>query len=245
MPAPTVVCIPTYNERDNAPKICREILAMRLDADVVFLDDNSPDGTGAALDEIAATEPRLRVIHRAGKLGIGSAHLEFAAWAYDKGYRRLLTMDSDFTHQPRSIPDFLAAAENADVVVGSRYLRADSLDDWNVYRWLLTRVAHLLTVVFLGMPYDATGAFRLYRLDRLPRALFGLIRSKDYSFFYESLYIVHANGFKIVEVPITLPIRTFGTSKMELADIVKGVTRLFRLWSERMRDPKRFLIPKA
>lgn len=240
----TLIFIPTYNERENAEKILGELLALGLDADYLFLDDNSPDGTGKRLDELAKANPRLRVIHRAGKLGVGSAHIEGIRWAYERGYDRLLTMDCDGTHPPRFVPDFLAAGEDADVVVGSRYMRSDSLDDWNLYRWFLTNVGHRLTRTFLGMPYDATGAFRLYRLDRVPRRLFSLIQSAGYSFFFESLYVLHRNGLKIREVPITLPMRTMGYSKMAARDVLASVGRLVHVYLAQRWDPERFVAPE-
>ncbi len=243
--AKTLIFIPTYNERENAEKICAELLALPLDADLLFLDDNSPDGTGTRLDELAAKEPRLKVIHRAGKLGVGSAHLEGIRYAYERGYETLVTMDCDFTHPPKFIPDFIAAAKDSDVVVGSRYMRPDSLDDWNLYRWMMTRLGHILTRTFLGMTYDATGAFRLYRLDRVPRRLFALVQSAGYSFFFESLYILHRNGMRIVEIPITLPFRTFGTSKMRTPEVVNSVGRLVYLYLCQRLDPERFLAPEV
>jgi len=118
----TLIFIPTYNERDNAPRICREIFNLGLGADVLFVDDASPDGTGEALEEMKPRFPRLIVHHRSGKLGIGSAHADAIQWAYDQGYQILVTMDCDFTHLPEDIPKMIAAAESHDVAVGSRFM---------------------------------------------------------------------------------------------------------------------------
>ncbi|MDB4915677.1 MAG: methyltransferase protein [Gemmatimonadetes bacterium] len=230
----TLVMVPTYNERDNAPRMVEAIMALGLDADVLFIDDNSPDGTGALLDELSARHPRLSVRHRSGKNGIGSAHLDGIAAAYEGGYQRLVTLDCDFSHSPEDIPDFLRESETADVVVGSRWTTMHSLPGWNFYRRMMTGMGHVLTRMVLGIPYDATGAFRAYRLDRIPAETFSLVQSRSYSFFFESLFILHKNAFHIREIPIVLPARTYGHSKMTLdaalqsVRIMLGVSRTYR-----------------
>jgi dolichol-phosphate mannosyltransferase len=226
----TLIFIPTYNEAENIERIYAEISALGLDHDFLFLDDNSPDGSGRIIDEIAARDPRVYTLHRSGKLGIGSAHVDGINWAYDRGYQQLLTMDCDFTHSPGRIADFMAVAGEYDVVIGSRYLRKDSLRTWNAMRKALTRVGHMLTTTLLRMPYDATGAFRLYRLDRIPRGVFDLVYSRSYSFFFESLYVLWLNGLRIQEVPLDLPARTYGHSKMAWKDALWSASLLLYLF---------------
>jgi dolichol-phosphate mannosyltransferase len=240
----TLVFIPTYNERDNAPRICAEIHALGLDADLMFIDDGSPDGTGKLLDELKPKFPRLMVRHRAGRLGIGSAHREAIEWAYEQGYERMVTMDCDFTHAPSDIPVLLAAADKNDLAVGSRWLRRDSLPGWNLFRRLMTAGGHLLTQRVLGVPQDASGAFRCYRLDRIPRALFQLVKSRGYAFFYESLFIFNRNRFAITEVPIVLPARTYGHSKMSMPAALKSALHVFELWLANLRRPEQFLVAR-
>ena len=241
----TLVVVPTFNERDNAPRMVDAIRALDLDADVLFVDDNSPDGTGALLDAMCADYPRLSVRHRAGKEGIGSAHLDGIAAAYAGGYERLVTLDCDFSHSPEDIPDFLRAADDADVVVGSRWTSAKSLPGWNLFRRMMTGIGHVLTRSVLGMPYDATGAFRAYRLDRIPQRVFSLVQSRSYSFFFESLFILNKNGLRIREIPIVLPARTYGHSKMTLraasdsVRIMLGIARRYR------RNPSDFHLAPA
>lgn len=235
-----LIFIPTYNEKDNVERILSEIVALNLGADVLFLDDNSPDGTGELLDRMALGNPAVRIIHRSRKSGIGSAHQEGIRRAYDSGRSVLITMDCDFTHPTKYLPDFLARAEMGDVAVGTRFQRSDSLADWDPVRLVLTHMAHHLTKVLLDMPYDATGAFRLYRLDRIPREIWPLVRSVGYSFFIESLFVLHSNRFPIVEVPITLPARTKGHSKMTVQDAFRTAGRLWELHQEAKRDPRRF-----
>jgi dolichol-phosphate mannosyltransferase len=238
--AKTLIFIPTYNEAENVGPMCMELLAQKLDADILFVDDSSPDGTGAVLDKLAAEHPRVRVNHRSGKAGIGSAHQFGIGYAYDHGYTRLVTMDCDFTHSPADIKRLLEASEHADWVVGSRFLSENSLPGWSPVRKALTHLGHFATDKVLGFKNDATGAFRVYRLDRVPRALFGLVGENGYAFFYKSLFIAHENGCKIVDVPIVLPARTVGHSKMDMTEIKRSLTQLGTLYFERSIRPSQF-----
>ncbi len=241
----TLVFIPTYNEHGNVANICEQILALETGADVLFLDDNSPDGTGDVLDQLAGKHPKVFVIHRSGKLGIGSAHLDGINWAYDREYERLITMDCDFTHSPADIVKMTEMASNYDVVVGSRFLEKDSLPGWSMLRRLLTFLGHMLTICLLRMPFDASGAFRVYDLKRIPRRLFALNLPRGYAFFFESLFVLVQNEFSIHQVPITLPARTKGTSKMSLREMWRGVSRLFMVFCLSVLQPSRFKLPPS
>lgn len=239
-----LVMIPTYNESENVKKMCHDIYMTGIPADVLFIDDNSPDGTGAILDELAKSIPRVSVNHRKGKLGIGSAHLDGIAWVYSQGYSHLVTMDCDFTHSPENIKDLLTWADEYDVVVGSRHILEDSLNGWNLWRKCITRTGHLLTTVLLKMPYDATGAFRLYRLDRIPPEIFKRATSRGYSFFIESLTILNLNGFRIKEIPIALPPRTYGHSKLRFRDMIQWlIFMLVMAWNIRFNRDKYLVYP--
>lgn len=240
MPNELLIFIPTYNEKENVGPILEQILALGLQADILFVDDNSPDGTGRLLDEISARHRNVFVKHRVGKLGIGSAHVFGITWAYDHGYRQLLTMDCDFTHSPDYIRDFTARANEADIVVGSRYMQQKSLSTWNAYRRLLTRLGHYATSGFLGMRYDATGAFRLYRLDRIPRYFLDAVHSQGYSFFFESLYVLHLNGYRIIEIPTHLPARVYGHSKMRMTDAFQSLWHLLHTYLTTILNRERF-----
>ena len=240
-----LLMVPTYNERDNVVTLCERLADLRVPLDILFIDDNSPDGTGAVLDELATRSGAMTILHRPGKLGIGTAHQAGIAWAYRHGYRVLITMDADFSHDPAYVPAFLAAAGDVDVVVGSRHLQSNSLREWNLVRKTLTKVGYLLTRLLLGMPYDATGAFRLYRLDRIQPALFELVASQGYSFFFESLYQLHRHGYRIREIPIILPARTYGQSKMRLTDALHSVRRLTEIMARRRDARARGLHPLA
>jgi dolichol-phosphate mannosyltransferase len=225
--------------------MCERLLKLELGVDILFMDDASPDGTGAVLDALARKHPAVSVIHRPAKLGIGSAHLAGIAYAYDHGYRRLVTLDADFTHSPERIPAFLARAESSDVVIGSRHIGTESLPGWSIFRKVLTKAGHILTQRLLGMSHDATGAFRVYNLETIPRALFGLVQSRGYAFFFESLLILYRNSFSIAEVPIKLPARSAGHSKMSYLEIQRSLRMLFELSLETQRRPERFLLNHA
>jgi dolichol-phosphate mannosyltransferase len=237
-----LIFIPTFEEVDNVARLCEQVLALPLPLDIHFIDDASPDGTGWELDRLAALHPRVTVSHRSKNLGIGSAHQEGIAYAYRQGYELLVTMDADFTHDPRNIPDLLDAREDGAVVLGSRYFASDSLPGWTRARTLMTRLGHCLTRGLLHVEHDATNAFRLYDLRTLPAGLFGLVRSDGYSFFFESLFVFVCNGIRIREIPIILPKRTAGRSKMSWAEAWRSVKFLFKLYAERKLNSGRFLL---
>ena len=222
-----LVFIPTYNERENVLKLCERILNLKLPLDILFIDDNSPDGTGTVLDNI--NKPNIFVIHRSGKLGIGSAHRDGIMWAYSHGYDQLITMDSDFLHRPEDIPALMEQSKKSDIVVASRFILKDSLEEWSLWRKVLTGSGHIATRLLLGIPYDITGAFRLYKVDRIPKSLFEKVASKGYSFFPESLNIMNRNGITISEIPVTLPQRTYGNSKLRFKDMVQWFLFIVRL----------------
>ena len=242
-PKKLLVFVPTYNERENVTRLYEEIKAQKLGNDFLFLDDGSPDGTGKILDEIRSQDSHVHVIHRKGKEGIGSAHKMGIQFAYDQGYSILITMDCDFTHLPEDIIKFLNNASGYDVVVGSRFMMEGSLEGWNLYRKFMTHFGHFLTRKLLGLPHDATGAFRLYQLGQLRSSLFDEVESMGYSFFFESLYSLMLEGAKMKEIPITLPSRVYGHSKMEIKDIHFSIFRLFVLFAWRLLGRKRAEFP--
>lgn len=236
----TLIFIPTYEERDNVRSMLAQLVRHVPYADIVFMDDNSPDGTGDLLDELARSEPRLAVIHRPGKLGVGGAHLEGIAYAFDHGYEVLVTLDCDFTHSPADIPVLIEKSAGADITIGSRYLEPESLPGWNLGRKILTNLGHVLTVHMLGIGGDATGAFRVYRLSTIRRELFDLVKARGYAFFFESLFIANVNELKVLEVPIKLPARTYGHSKMSVREIRKSVNQLLTLFIANKTNPAQF-----
>ena len=240
-----LVFLPTYNEAGHVEEMRRRIQATGLPLDIMFLDDNSTDGTGEVIDMFAAEDETVLAVHRPGKEGIGGAHLEGIRRAYEGGYRILITMDSDLVHKPEDIPAFLAASEAADVVIGTRFEMKSSLDEWNLFRKVLTHLGHMLTRLLLRHNYDATGAFRVYRLDRIDRRLFDLIQARDYEFFFTSLTILHLNDYPIAEIAIELPGRVYGHSKMELRHMTKSVLLMVTLGLKRVFARHRLLLASS
>ena len=240
-PSRCLIFVPTYNENSNVERLCVELLALPFAADVFFVDDGSPDGTGTTLDRLARQHRQISVIHRAGKLGIGSAHRAGIAYAYDHAYDLLITLDADFSHSPADLPRLLAAhAHDVDLVVASRYLGPDSLPGWSPHRLFLTRFGHILTRVLLRMPYDASGALRLYDLRRIPRELFELVTARAYAFFFVSLFILCRNGVRIREIPIVLPARVYGNSKLTAREGFRSGRFLVKLFFAHLANPGRF-----
>lgn len=238
----TLIFIPTYNERENVELMCQQLLELGLDADILFLDDNSPDGTGDILDRLSLDCSRVSVIHRSGKLGIGSAHVEGIDYAYRNGYTLLITMDCDFTHSPRDLRRLLRHTNTHVVVVGSRYMKANSLPGWNPLRKFLTHFGHFMTKYLLGMPHDATGALRIYRLDHISQTVFHLVKSTGYSFFFESLFLLTRNGASVKEIPIALPARTYGHSKMSYREAANSGFYVFSMYLADRTNPAQFRI---
>ena len=239
-----LVFIPTYNEAENVKIIHHllQCLPIYPSMDILFVDDGSPDGTGAILDGLKKTDDHLFVIHRTGKSGIGSAHKVGIRWAYEKQYKTLITMDCDLTHTPEDAMKFLEASVNHDIVIGSRFLQEGSLSTWNVMRKILTRFGHFLTVQLLDMPYDASGAFRLYKLEQIPQPIFEKIDSDSYSFFFESLLLLQLNKMTIKEIPIHLPKRTYGDSKMRFRDMMVSIRFLFKMFYKKTFQKKSLLV---
>ena len=224
-----LIFTPTYNESENIEKLINELVALELPADILVIDDNSPDGTAQLVRKFALGNPSVSLIQRPSKLGIGSAHLLAIQEAYVMGYSTLISMDADFSHQPTDLIRFVNSAGDADIVIGNRFSEDESLGGWSFSRKLMTHMGHRLTKLLLRMPFDASGGLRLYKLDKIDRRIFESLRSRDYEFFFESLYLLYTSGFKIIQLPVVLPARAYGRSKMRLKHMIRGVTRLFRL----------------
>ena len=237
-----LIFIPTFNERENVELILAKLLDLKLNADILFVDDNSPDGTGEILDDLAKKYSNVLVKHREKKSGIGGAHSFAIQWAYKNRYDQIITMDCDFSHSPEYIPLFIEGALDSDIVVGSRFMRPDSLRGWSIWRKLINGLGHILTTIFLKLPYDATGAYRLYNLRNINLDFLMIVESKGYSFFFESLFVLNVNGYKISEVSIDLPARTYGHSKMVLKDMLNSLRLLNHIFWMKIFNPSKFKI---
>ena len=228
-----LVLIATYNEKDNVENLFHSIRSLNLNLDIVFFDDNSPDGTGRIIDQLVNDYDNTYAVHRPSKDGVGSAHQTGISWASSHGYAIVITMDCDFTHGPHYLPTFLEQSMESDVVVGSRFIDDSNLDGWSQFRRGTTHLANILTSILLRLPYDATSGFRLYRLTKdLEKTISG-VRSPGYSFFFESLYRLNQDKFLISEISVILPPRTQGNSKMTLSDAWDSLRTLMRLYFSR------------
>jgi len=231
--------IPTYNEAGNISLLIDKILKLKLNLDILIIDDNSSDGTGKIADELSIQHSNIFVIHRQER-GIGGAHLKGIKYAYEKKYNLLITMDADFSHDPKDIPLFIEKSKHCEVIVGTRFKLNNSLKDWSLFRKIITYCGHFLTRTFLRLPYDSSGGFRLYCLKKIDKCYFDNITSCYYEFFFESLTLLHIQGFNIGEVPICLPKRTYGSSKMKFMHMFIGLYRLFKLSIVLLLFRKRF-----
>jgi dolichol-phosphate mannosyltransferase len=231
-----LIFIPTYNEFKNISALYGELKKLHQPCDYLFIDDNSPDGTGAYLETISRKDPAVKVVHRGGKEGIGSAHKAAFQYAKERKYQYILSMDADFTHSPKDIPSIIAKIENNDCVIGSRYCHAKGFKDWSLARRTLSFCSHFVTKYFLGLPYDCTGAFRMYRVDTVFEDDFYTdIKSNGYSFFIESMYQIKKRGARISEVPIVASERYLGESKISRIEIIRAGFRAFVLFCDRIR----------
>ena len=225
-----IVIIPTYNEAENVPPLVERILGLEEDVDVLIVDDNSPDGTGDVADAIARETPRVQVIHRPRKLGLGTAYTAGFMRALDLGRERIITMDADFSHNPRYIPTLLRLTNDHDLAIGSRYVPGGGVRLWGWHRRLLSRGANLFARTLLGLhAHDCTAGFRCYRSHVLETVDPRTIRADGYSYLLEMLWRVQKAGFSIAETPIVFTDRRRGASKISQAEILHAAGTVFRL----------------
>ena len=238
-----LVCMPTYNERENLPAIAARLHEAVPEADLLVIDDGSPDGTGAVADGLAAAAPYVHVMHRSAKAGLGAAYVAGFRWAQQRGYDAVVEMDADGSHQPEELPRLLAALRHADVVLGSRWVPGGEVRNWPAHRLLLSRGGNAYVRFALGMPTrDATGGYRAYRrevLDALPLAE---VASEGYCFQVDLVWQAWRHGFRLIEVPITFVERQRGESKMSQRIVTEALWRV-TWWAlrSRRRGPARSL----
>jgi dolichol-phosphate mannosyltransferase len=234
-----LVIIPTYNEAENLEPIARRLHAAVPEADLLVVDDNSPDGTGALADALAAAEDWVHVLHREGKEGLGAAYLAGFAWAREKGYDVVVEMDADGSHAPEQLPRLLAGLEGADLVLGSRWVDGGEVRNWPRSRELLSRGGNAYTRLALGLPLkDATGGYRAYRRTVLDPLLERGVASQGYCFQVDLAWQVWREGHRVVEVPITFVERERGESKMSRTIVAEALWRV-TVWGVRSRRSRR------
>jgi dolichol-phosphate mannosyltransferase len=235
MSQPTLVIVPTYNERDNLPPLIDRLMALPVQVDVLVVDDSSPDGTGKLADEIASRHPAIHVLHRQIKNGLGRAYCDGFKWALERGYEFIFEMDADFSHNPSDIPSFLEAARthDADLVLGTRYKDGIRVLNWPPQRLMLSLGAGIYVRAITGMGIsDPTGGFKCFRRRALARIDLDGVRSNGYSFQIEMTHKVWRRGGRIAEVPIIFTDRFQGSSKMSRAIMIEAFTMVWRLLAQ-------------
>ena len=239
MPIKALVIVPTYNEKDNLPKMIEWVLVQGPHFEMLVVDDGSPDGTGQIADELAARDSRVHVLHRPKKMGLGTAYLNGFAWALERDYSHVFEMDCDFSHDPNHLPKFLEAIEatGADLVLGSRYRQGKvTVVNWPMTRLLLSYAANLYARAVTGLPLDdSTGGFKCFSRRVLEAIPLKEVKSNGYAFQIEMSFRAWKKGFKIVEIPIVFTDRAEGESKMSKKIVREAVWMVWRLryWSIR------------
>lgn len=227
----TLIVIPTYNEIDNVRQIATAVLHELPTADILFVDDNSPDGTGRLIDSLCETEPRIHVLHRKEKAGLGRAYIAGFKWALERHYEFVFEMDADFSHDPASVPDLRRAADKADLCLGTRYEGGVRVINWPLARLFLSKGAAIYVKLVTGLPLtDPTGGFKCFRRAVLEEIGLDGITSNGYSFQVELSHKAWMKGFLIKEVPITFEERRSGQSKMSSAIIREAFWMVWKLW---------------
>jgi dolichol-phosphate mannosyltransferase len=226
-----LVCIPTYNEADNIEPITQAVLKAEPRVDILVVDDNSPDGTGRIADSLAAKEPRIRVLHREKKEGLGRAYLAAFRWALAEGYTYIIEMDADFSHDPRFLPGLLDAAESgADLVLGSRYVTGGGTVNWGIGRQVISKGGSLYARTILGVGvHDLTGGFKCFHRRVLEGIELDQVQSTGYAFQIELTYRTLKKGFTVQEIPIVFEDRRVGQSKMSRKIFLEALTMVWKL----------------
>lgn len=223
-----LVSLATFNERDNLVPLIRETLAAVPLAEVLIIDDNSPDGTGKLADELAAADRRVHVLHRPGKLGLGTAILAAMRFALDHDYDLLVNMDADFSHHPRYLPALLAGMNKRDVMIGSRYVKGGGAVNWPLSRRIMSRTVNTMVRLLMRIPaHDTSGAYRCYRVAKLRQTDLANLLSRGYSFQQEVLYRCRMAGAKIGETPIIFENRRAGASKVNPREAIRSMAVIF------------------
>ncbi|HNQ89880.1 MAG TPA: polyprenol monophosphomannose synthase [Verrucomicrobiota bacterium] len=231
MPPDALIVVPTYNERENLPRLIERLRALPTPVDVLVVDDNSPDGTGQLADDMARRDPGIHVLHRPGKEGLGRAYCAGFAWALERSYECIFEMDGDLSHNPDDVPRFLEASRDADLVLGSRYTRGIRVINWPLHRLMLSLTAAKYVRMITGMPFtDPTGGYKCFRRKALQKIDLRNVRSNGYSFQIELTHIIWRSGLRVIEVPIIFTDRYQGTSKMSSHIVREALLMVWRLW---------------
>lgn len=226
----TLVLLPTYNERENILELIGQILALASALEILVIDDNSPDGTAQAVEQSFGGESRVHLLKRPGKLGLGTAYSAGFQYAIEKGYTSVISMDADFSHDPKFIPELIGAMSNFDMVIGSRYVPGGATVNWGLLRKVISRTANLVAHLILSMKQaDCTSGYRLYRAELLEKIEYESILADGYSYLIEILYRASRRDCRIGETPIVFVERRHGKSKISRKEIFKAIKTVLRL----------------
>ena len=221
--------IPTLNEKNNVTKIIEKIHKTKIKLDVLFIDDNSDDGTKFEILHLKKKFRNIKYIFRQNKSGIGSAHKDGIKYAYNKKYNMIITMDCDGTHDPKYLKSLIQKSKNFDYVITSRFKKKGLIKDWPLTRKLITYLRHIFVKIFLGINYDASGAYRCFLTNKIKLKHIMNAKNNDYAFFWEVTYILKKEGYMIYEIPVKLVFRKLGKSKMKFRHIIYSLYYLFKL----------------
>jgi dolichol-phosphate mannosyltransferase len=230
-----LVIIPTYNECVNSGLIYKKIRFTNKNIHILFIDDNSPDNTGEIIKQLQKNDENIFLIERSSKKGIGSAHKDGFKWAAKNSYMRVITIDADLSHDPASINYMLELLDGNDIISTGRFLLKNSLKDWSLSRKILTHTRHYILKTLFKIPYDTSGAFRCYNFKTIKIVDLMAAKNNRYSFLWESLIILHQKKYRIHELPIIIPKRVNGSSKMSLYDIIDAAIYLIQFYIKNLK----------
>jgi dolichol-phosphate mannosyltransferase len=222
-----LIIIPTLNEKKNIKKLFSQIQKLKINSDILFIDDNSDDGTRDEIISFSKKNRNVKFIFRPKKLGIGSAHKVGLVYGYKKRYKKILTMDADGTHNPKYIKKMFYESKNFDMVITNRFMKSKSINDWPLFRKILTSIRFYFINILLNFNYDSSGAYRCYDTNKIKINHILLAKDNSYSFFWESIFHLHKKKYSIKQIAVDLPYRKLGSSKMRIKDIIYSLFYLF------------------
>jgi len=222
-----LIIIPTLNEKKNIKKLFSQIQKLKINSDILFIDDNSDDGTRDKIISFSKKNRNVKFIFRPKKLGIGSAHKVGLVYGYKKRYKKILTMDADGTHNPKYIKKMFYESKNFDMVITNRFMKSKSINDWPLFRKILTSIRFYFINILLNFNYDSSGAYRCYDTNKIKINHILLAKDNSYSFFWESIFHLHKKKYSIKQIAVDLPYRKLGSSKMRIKDIIYSLFYLF------------------
>ena len=229
-----IIIVPTFNEKKNIKSLFNKLTETKIRFDLLFVDDNSIDGSQEEIKKLIKENQNINCIFRPSRMGVGSAHKDGFIWSYKKNYKTIITMDADGTHDPKYLQNLIDELKNFDIVITNRFLKKNSLEKWPLFRIFLTTLRHLTISLFLSMSYDSSGAFRCINCKKVILSDLILAKNDSYSYFWESIFILHRKKYLIGQIPIYLPFRIYGSSKMRIRDIYFSIYYLMIVFLKRI-----------